>query len=1016
MSTIHTGQRLVGRDAALATTGAALAEASVGTGGVLLVTGEPGIGKSAVLAAQSRLAAAAGTRVLRGIGWQGPGAPPYWLWTQVMRGLPLDGLGDATRLLETTTPSDATEAPEARFRLFDAVGRALAGLATTTPVLVVLDDLHWADDQSLRLLEFLGRTMAAQRVLFLGAYRDGEAGALLRELAAAGPVLPLAGLDVDGVSALMAAVAGPVPSAELADAIRRRCGGNPFFVRELTRLMIAHGSWSADAEIVPDSIHETLRVRVERLSRPCLELLEVAAIAGVEVVPELLAQAVPNIEPDIGDLLDEARRARVLVTEASRFRFAHDLYRETVLARTPAGRQRQLHAGVGHALHTLSAHGADPAAVGGAARVAAHFVAAGPAATEQALHYSVLAAQEATGRLGHENAAHHYTTALNLLRDVESDTPRRVELLTSLAGAWNRAGNPHAARDAYLRAAPLARRLPDPAALAEAALGIAALGARSGTVDPACIGILEEARALLAAEDSSDARATHSRVLAALARTLRHAAPGCLDPTAAGAAQDAVRLARASGEPAALAHALLAQHDVIWAPGTAGQRLPVLLEMADAAQRAGDQDLAAEAVLLRAAALIEDGDPEGPAELAHYTRLADRLGHARGRWGALSRRATLAAVAGRVAEAEALADEALELGMAIGLPDAHGCYGTLRGALTAIGGTSVAITELMPAADPLWPIFPLLKAWTLVLSGNLDTARETMHGFSVQSVPAKHDLEMVSVTATVFAAVGTDAQRAWCYDTFVPHTGRHAVVGGCASYHGVVDHYLGVLATALGRAEVASKHFTDAIAHYERLGASAWAQLSSAELARLRPESAAAGDGDTFQLEDGMWRLRFGEREVWLPDAKGLRDLATLLASPDRPVHVFTLLGREDPPAGADPVLDRRAVAEFRSRLGELDTEIDEAERWRDEHRARRARAERTALLTQLRVASGLGGRARRLGDDTERARKTVSARIRDALRRIDRVHPALAGHFKTTMHTGTHCSYNPDHPRHWRL
>jgi hypothetical protein len=155
---------------------------------------------------------------------------------------------------------------------------------------------------------------------------------------------------------------------------------------------------------------------------------------------------------------------------------------------------------------------------------------------------------------------------------------------------------------------------------------------------------------------------------------------------------------------------------------------------------------------------------------------------------------------------------------------------------------------------------------------------------------------------------------------------------------------------------------------------------------------------------------------VHLPDAKGLGDIATLLAVPGRPVHVFTLLGREAPATGADPVLDRRAVADYRRRLAELDAEIAESDGGSAERaeRAERATAERQALIAELRAATGLGGRARRLGDETERARKTVTARIRDALRRIERVHPELASHLRDGVHTGTTCSYAPDIPRRW--
>ena len=824
---------------------------------------------------------------------------------------------------------------------------------------------------------------------------------------AGAPGLPLAGLDTGEVAALIAVVAGPVPPAELADAVRRRCGGNPFFVRELTRLMVAHGDISAEVRPMPDGVRDTLRMRLVRLSRPCLDLLETAAVAGPVVTLPLLVAVGPDDPAAVTDRLEEAERARVLVANGTTWRFSHELYRECVLGLLPAQRLAQLHGAVGCALQRLSGDGTDPAAIGGAARLAAHFVAAGEPAVDAALRWSVLAAREATARLGHADAAGHYTTALGLLRS--NDPRQRTELLVQLAAARFRQGDPDAARETYLRAADLVRTFPDPVAFSEVALGVAALGARSGTDDPIGIGLLEEAAS------QPCAPTPRSRVLAALARALRHGRVGELDPRAASAADEAVELARASGDARSVADALHARHDVLWTPGAAVARLAVLDDMAAAARAARDPELEAEAVLLRAAALIERGDPAGPIELDRYTRVADRLGHARGRWGAMSRRATLAQLAGRVDEAVESSDRALALGTAIGLPDAVGVFSTLRWSLAAIGGPQPTGLAMLPADDPLWPLRPLLAAWIQVQSGDLDGAVASMRGFSVQAIPVKYDLEVVAIATVVLAAVGADEQREWAYRSFLPHAGLHAVVGGCAAYHGVVDHGLGLLATALGRTDEAVAHFTAAVALQERLGAAAWAELSRHELTRLTT-SGSTDDRATFRFTDSLWQLDFAGHRAQLPGAKGLRDISMLLTSPGRPVHVFTLLGRDAPATGSDAILDRRAVATFRARLSALTMQIDAAQDRDDALAVERARAERDAVVRELRSSTGLGGRARRLGDETERARKTVTARIREAMRRIDRVHPALGRHLRDSIHTGTRCAYLPDSPQTWRV
>jgi hypothetical protein len=172
-----------------------------------------------------------------------------------------------------------------------------------------------------------------------------------------------------------------------------------------------------------------------------------------------------------------------------------------------------------------------------------------------------------------------------------------------------------------------------------------------------------------------------------------------------------------------------------------------------------------------------------------------------------------------------------------------------------------------------------------------------------------------------------------------------------------------------------------------------------------------------------MWTLTFGGTTVRLRDAKGLSDLTVLLANPGRSVAAADLVAaadagrpRADLSLGADEVLDETARRRYRQRLADLETEIDEAERWADPVRAERARAEREALVAELTAAAGLAGRTRRLGDQSERARKAVTARIRDTIDHIAKVHPALGAHLAETVTTGTWCTYSPPTPVAWRF
>jgi hypothetical protein len=220
-----------------------------------------------------------------------------------------------------------------------------------------------------------------------------------------------------------------------------------------------------------------------------------------------------------------------------------------------------------------------------------------------------------------------------------------------------------------------------------------------------------------------------------------------------------------------------------------------------------------------------------------------------------------------------------------------------------------------------------------------------------------------------------------------------------------VDHHLGLLAAGLGDAGTATRHLESARNAYQPLGAVAWADQCTAALDRL-PAVGPVGL-PRFRFDGASWELTYEDTQVHLPDAKGLRDLATLVAAPGTTVHVLDLVGSEER-LGADPVLDDQARASYRKRLTELDAEIEEAQDWQDRARADRATAEREALIRELTAAAGLGGRSRRLGDVTERARKTVTARIRDALRRIERANPALGEHLRATVTTGTSCGYAP--------
>jgi len=1005
--------RLIGRESALAAASSVLDDARRGAGQFLMISGEAGIGKTAMLAVLVSQAGPA-PLVLRGFCWEGDGAPPYWPWSQVLQasGLPMADLGEAGWLVQPASgpaePMGAVAAGDAQFRLFEAVARCLARLAAGSgfrPVLVVLDDLHWADEPSLRLLGFLARALAAESVALLGAYRDTEASPELLKIAGQAQQLALAGLTPDDIGALAKDLAGTAVPAQVTAQLWQRSGGNPFFVRELIRLLQAQGSWHQPAQI-PASVAETLRRRLARLSTECVRLLEWAAIAGRDVDVALLAHgAAVGHELAALSLLDEARQAGV-IAGTSPPRFTHDLYRETILDGLSTSARTAINLSVGRALQTRS---------GPAARVAAHLLAAGPQARQDAVEYSLIAAREATARLGHEDACAYYLRALDIISECGTpDTGERIEILLELAASHERTGRSDLAAQRFGQDADASRSAGDPVGLARAALGIQTLGYRSGAQNTELLDLLREASRWL--EEAGGPLALRSRVLAALARTLRHGSDQLPGAEVTQVAQRAAQLAAAANDPSALATAKLAVHDAMWIPGTAASRLPVIAEMLDAAQASGDDDLVAQARLLRAAALLELGDPAGRDELLSYVTLVGNLGHARGRWAALTRQATFAQLAGRAEESARLGEQALELGLAIGEPDAAGCFFTSRLSLVALGVREPATG--MDASDPLWPMFPVLRAWPYAARGETAAAAAALGDFSVLDITMWTGLEALAAAAVVFAAAGSDAQRTWVYERLRPYAGSHVVVGGCASYHAAVDHHLGALAASLGDTAAAGAHFRAALAMHERLGAAGWARLSEQALARLEAPAARQAPNE-LRLVNGVRLLCFEGKQVQLPDSKGLADIATLIGARGADVHVLTLVGHHLARMGADPVLDQRAKKSYQERLARLAEDIEDAEAAGSGFRAGRAevlRNERDALIRELAAAAGMGHRDRKLGDEAERARKTVSARVRDALSKIGPVHPELAAHLRGSLRLGTRCSYSPPAGVTWKV
>jgi hypothetical protein len=426
----------------------------------------------------------------------------------------------------------------------------------------------------------------------------------------------------------------------------------------------------------------------------------------------------------------------------------------------------------------------------------------------------------------------------------------------------------------------------------------------------------------------------------------------------------------------------------------------------------------------------------------------------------LTRRAALALLDGRIGEGERFIEEASVLGKRIGEPDEFNVrMSQTLGACWARGSPQ----ELLAFAEQAvawWVGVPAyshaVAAAFLARAGALEDARRAL-AITRELEEWKEDRSLlrsafVGLSVAAAAAVGDRELCAELYEELAAIAGNCAVNGAVVCFMGSYAHWAGVAAAALGHVKDAVTHLEMALSTHERLGARAWQAESCAQLAdalgeggeehrdraadlaaelglgavaarvgRPRPSAPAAAPDRAvavFRRDGELWEVGLGGHSARVRDAKGLHDLATLLSRPGVDVHVLDLASPQAPrPGPRQPVLDARARAGYRRRLAEIEDERAEAECHRDDGRLVRLDGEREALLAELRAAAGLRGRTRQLGGDaTERARKAVTSRLREAIRRIEAVLPELGSHLDRSVVTGTTCRYEPVEPVSWFL
>lgn len=949
----------VGRADALGVLSAAIAEMSAHRlPRLLLVSGEAGMGKTALLTRFAEEAANLGARVLWGTCVHDDQAPGFWPWTQAM-GVPLDFGID---------PDDAG----ARLRIFDSVARLLGQAGSTEPIVVILDDIQWADRSTLDLLWYLARAPAQGRLLLIAACRPDELDE--QPPAIAEPVV-LSGLSEPEVAEL-------IGDSGLAALVFRRSGGNPFFARELYQLLASGQS----PEEVPVAVREAILRRLARVSPDCARMLEAAAVAGRQVLPDVLAEVTGEDPVRTADLVAEATSAGLL----TRAVFTHDLYREAIYASLAPGRRIDLHERIGFALARRQERGATVFP----AELARHFTAALPVAgPAPAIAWARRAAAEDTVRLAFAEAAGHLSRARSAISDAGAvlATSDLIDLLAAEAEARLRAGEAAVARRLLGEAWQRATEIGDPARLGTVALGLERLGARFAMPRHELVSALEQARAALDGAGST----IEVQVMAALARQLQHSVPKDR-PRARPLAERAVSVARGLNDPATLASSLLAHHDALWIPGLVVERASIAAEITALAERIGDVERYAQGLLLTATAQLEAGSAAYRATLAEYQHVTKELRQPRHDYLLRTRQAALALLDGDIDEGERLSAEAVALGEAAGDTDTGNVRMSQLLEVTRARALPAQLREVAQKAVGWWVGAPAhahaVAAGFLARAGDLDGARRELD--VVLALPDWHTdrsyLWSVYIGELVAAAIALD-DRPLCrrlLDEILPVADTCAVNGAFVCFMGAHAHRAGLLYAALREPDPARHWLTRALHTHRLLGARAWEAETQAALAKL-------GTGTELRRAGDMWEATFRGHTVFLRDIKGLHDLAVLLAHPGEDVPVLRLAmgARTLQDSKPEPVLDQAALAAYRQRLSELDDG-----------------PERDFLLAELRRATRPGGATRPLGVTvTERARKAVTARIRDAIKRIGQVHPEFGVHLDQTIRTGLICRYEPN-------
>ncbi|NOT55636.1 MAG: AAA family ATPase [Deltaproteobacteria bacterium] len=852
----------IGRDRELAELRTHLEDAVHGQGRTTVLTGEPGIGKTRTADELAQYARSQMIPVLTGHCAAGEGPPPLWPWTQVMRGyvslvslqqLHLDlgkGAADIAQAIPEMQaycpqfhPVVATEPALARFRFLESFTTFLRHATRRQPLVIILEDIHWADASSLLLLQFIAQELRDTRLFLVVTCRDGEGGQrpqlamTLGELARVqgSQSLALPPFTQDEVARFLVLTTARTPSPALVSAVYRRTEGNPFFVTEVVGQLaqvpaddVEAPPFVATGEPLPQRVRDAIALRLCSLSAPCRHLLTVASALGLEfhrpVLEAIGARGQPALtQPQVGDLLSEAETAHFIVMDPhhlGRYRFSHALVRETLYVSLESHHRARVHRQIGETLEREALNNASPPI----SELAFHFFqAATESEVEKAIAYSIQAAEYATGTLGYEEAVEHYARVVQLLT-LRPNEWQRCETLLAMGEAQRRAGAMDAARESFHHASDLARQLPAPELLARAALGFApgftGISVSGGIEDPLVVALLEGALRQLEPGDSP----LRARVLGRLAMELYWSGS---QEQRDSLSQHAVEIARRLNDLAALAYTLNARQVTLWGPDTAQERIAGAEEMITLAKRSGNGELLLRGQIQLMTALMERGDLQrADREFMTYVKRAEDLRQPEYLWFSATWQGMRCWLRGEFAASERWAREAFRIGERARDPDAAQCYlvqiSSFRGAVKSLHDIELPTKDF---AERMVTI-PSWRAGLALLYVGLQ--QDALARQEFEQVVAGNFIDiprdanwMIAMTnlAQVSAYLRDSARSTRIYELLLPYADRCLVVGAALLCLGSLAWYLGILATALARWEEAETHFETALRRNIQLGA-----------------------------------------------------------------------------------------------------------------------------------------------------------------------------------------------------